>query len=181
MKLCSVDDCDRKHAAKGFCSSHYGFLVRNGDPLARKREYGRKVCLIDGCDERHSARGLCALHYLRWSKSGDPGEPGRRIAKRGDVRFMDYQGYWVVACPAEFAAMAASKGRVMEHRLVMARHLGRPLRRFENVHHLNGDRGDNRIENLELWTMPPTSGQRPKNLARWVIENYPDEVREALR
>lgn len=40
---------------------------------------------------------------------------------------------------------------VLEHRLVMARHLERPLLSHETVHHKDGDRLNNNLDNLELW------------------------------
>ena len=62
---CSVDGCDRRYRARGFCNLHYLRWRRHGDPLTVRT---RPKCVF--CDQPHRARGFCWSHYARWRRAG---------------------------------------------------------------------------------------------------------------
>ena len=98
--------------------------------------------------------GNTIANYLRTKFTIRP-RPVPRGAKshgwRGG-RWKDQHGYWYIRIPSTdpLIEMGGKAGIAYEHRLVMARSLGRPLLPTESVHHVNGEPADNRLENLQL-------------------------------
>ncbi len=114
------------------------------------------------------ALGYCPAHYKRFLIHGDPlaDRPIRHSDGNGHIS----HGYRQVPVPRELHYLVGEKTKVGEHRLVMALHLGRPLHSDEVVHHRNGKRTDNRIENLELWSTAHPKGQRVLDIVSFGIE-----------
>ena len=149
--VCAEDSCARPALTSGYCEKHYARL--------RRAKLAEQTCAVEGCEKPLTARGWCGMHYMRWRKDGDLGPPGH-IAP-AEWRH-DSNGYVRKYFP--------ERGNVHQHRWVMEQHLGRELRPSENVHHLNGKRDDNRLENLELWVSSQPSGQRVADQVEWARE-----------
>jgi hypothetical protein len=149
---------------------HYQRWKKTGDPgEAETVLYSRGGrCRLEGCPRRSSARGWCNLHYERWRRTGDPG----RIEAHEYAGHINRNGY---------VEIRVGRRTVFQHRFVMEQQLGRPLHRWENVHHRNGRRADNRPENLELWVTRQPQGQRLEDLIAFVVEHYPEQIVALLR
>lgn len=88
-------------------------------------------------------------------------------------KYITNKGYVILRKPNHLNSRV--NGEIFEHRWVMSEHLGRALLPEENVHHINGVRNDNRLENLELWSSKQPKGQRVKDKLKWakdIIELY---------
>lgn len=160
--VCITDGCRRPSERRdGRCEYHY-----------RKNLPGKR-CIIEGCDMKRKARGWCNTHYGRWVRNGDPMETQRVRVGVGAIKKTKY-GYVLEFLP-DHPTSRASDGWVMQHRRVMSDYLGRPLKEYENVHHRNGVRDDNRLENLELWVVRQPQGQRVEDVlewAKWILAEY---------
>lgn len=170
--LCYFDGCGRPAKSRGLCGTHREMLRREGAlrPVGIGRPKPPEICEEPSCGEEASRgrRRWCPTHYRQYLEHGRT-----KKARSKDGRFVGKDGYVMLKRPGH--SEASTRGWGPEHRIVMSDHLGRPLWPDENVHHKNGDRADNRIANLELWSRSQPSGQRVTDKLAWaheIIERY---------
>lgn len=124
------------------------------------------VCLEPDCGQpvrrnrKGHGLGRCSLHLGKNHPKARP--VGSKVIYDGYVKIKQVDGSWIG-----------------EHRLIMCDYLGRDLVKGETVHHVNGIRTDNRLQNLELWWSQP-AGQRVSDLIDYVVREHREELLRAL-
>ena len=117
-------------------------------PSSLKRSGGGRFCSRQ-----------CKLEHWRLHGKDHPrnGAPHRHVS-----------GYVYEYAPEHHSVQGKAYKRVLQHRLVMERILGRMLRPWENVHHKDGVRSNNAEDNLELWVVNQPPGQTAEYLRELV-------------
>lgn len=147
---CLENDCCSDSDKRGYCDKHYRRRQARG-------EFSTKKCSVDRCGRYATTKGMCPTHYQRVRRGHALEAPIKTPAPRGSG-YINSDGYRCF-------------GSKKEHRLVVEQVLGRLLCRDENVHHINGDRADNRPKNLELWVnRRQPKGQRVSDAVEAAVE-----------
>lgn len=187
---CKIEGCVRGSHSRGYCSTHYTRENRKGFPLEpRCRECERpeshnglckvhhievtrggvkKKCGYGECTRGMKYGGMCGVHYSRRIKGHDMDAPTYAEQPLGVWVVSKYRNQGYVWCYRRNEDGTTDSRH--EHRVVMEEHLGREISASENVHHRNGVRDDNRLENLELWSTAQPAGQRVREKLEFYLD-----------
>lgn len=170
---CTFPECLKPVRYTGLCRGHYE-QRRKGREMSPLRTHVRRepgtLCGYRDCDREAKNSGLCHGHYgQQWR-----GEEMRPLKIAGPW------GEWRVSTKGYVRRRRTNPDTGLrewqhQHRYVMEQYLGRDLLPHEEVHHLNGQRDDNRLENLELWSTSQPKGQRVEDKIEWargLLEQY---------
>lgn len=147
-KKCGRPDCDKlilirdkKGRIRNFCKGHFNRIPKYDRTIMRKCQC-KEDCdiLIHKFDKRGRERFLYTYHRYK----------GINCNHWNGGTHIDKRGYRRIFKPEH--PNSHSSGYIPEHRYIMAEFIGRPLTDDEVVHHINGDKLDNRIENLVLFS-----------------------------
>ena len=105
-----------------------------------------KICSVPGCGKPHDSLGYCGKHAQRVRRYGDPNYLTPEETRRANNRAAQ-----MASRPSVRGSYVKLNGR-HEHRVVAEQILGRPLKRGEIVHHIDGNRRNNDPSNLQIMT-----------------------------
>lgn len=132
-------------------------------PVSQLREHrNTNTGLCVTCNNQLPYPVVSGKDHYKW-------KGGKKIDRKGYVLVRTYHH-----------PNSPKSGYIQEHRLVMEHYLGRSLTPFETVHHKNGNRKDNRIENLELFFTSHGDGQRYKDISNADIQKQIDVLKTLL-
>jgi hypothetical protein len=141
------------------CSAKCAVMTRMQDPA-----YVERLKAIASTGRAGWTEASRATYNEKMRGEGNPAWKGGVTFKRNKG---NYIGPRYVRCPPGLLPMARADGYVMEHRLVMARTIGRTLERVEVVHHRDHVTRNNDPANLELW--PSNGSHKAAEHGRFVI------------
>mgnify|MGYP001596859173 CR=1 FL=1 len=147
---CVVDGCQTVSKCRKYCGLHYQRWKNYGNPTEPKHWLGapkngstfecttckksfyRSKSQIDRGRQRFCSKPCSALMWKGVKRGSKPLEGRWRKGRKG------------------YIASTIGRKRIWQHRYVMEKAIGRPLDRHEIIHHINGIKHDNRLENLHI-------------------------------